>query len=180
MIKIATAECFTHGKIAREIHALSQRYDGELGYNYTIPFDTMSDLILVCGIFAPTVSALKNILKVEPPKPLKLIGEIKVYDGENDKKVAALMAKAVKDISNADIGIGTTAGIGRGGIAISTSSYTAVTTSGFYADLTSSCSSQILKRQKCGIEKALHLFSYILNDDLEELMEDEDIKILEH
>lgn len=31
MIKIATAECFTHGKIGRELHAIAQGYTGNLG-----------------------------------------------------------------------------------------------------------------------------------------------------
>ena len=30
MIKIATAECFTHGKIGLELHALAQDYEGNL------------------------------------------------------------------------------------------------------------------------------------------------------
>ena len=34
MIKIATAECFTHGKIGRELHALAQNYDGNFGCEY--------------------------------------------------------------------------------------------------------------------------------------------------
>ncbi|MGV8144205.1 MAG: FeGP cofactor biosynthesis protein HcgF family protein, partial [Methanothermobacter sp.] len=34
MLKVATAECFTHGLIAREIHALSQGYDGKFGCSY--------------------------------------------------------------------------------------------------------------------------------------------------
>ena len=34
MIKIATAECFTHGKIGRELHALAQSYEGNFGRDY--------------------------------------------------------------------------------------------------------------------------------------------------
>ena len=34
MIKIATAECFTHGKIGRELHALAQNYNGKIGREY--------------------------------------------------------------------------------------------------------------------------------------------------
>jgi len=179
MIKVATAECFTHGHIAREIHAMSQGYEGEFGCNYPLSRNIKTDLTVVCGIFAPTISALQNILKVNPPKPLKLIRGIKVYDEENDKKVAILMANAVKDISDVDIGIGTTAGIGRGGIAISTQEFTAVTDSGYYADLTASCSSQLLKRQKYGVKKAVSIFLDILDDDLGKIEEYGDIDILD-
>ena len=31
MIKIATAECFTQGKIGRELHAIAQNYEGDFG-----------------------------------------------------------------------------------------------------------------------------------------------------
>ena len=178
MIKVATAECFTHGHIAREIHAISQGYDGEFSPNYPLLKNVTQDLTVVCGIFAPTLSALQKVLKVNPPEPLKLIRGIKVYDDENDKKVAVIMAKAVKDLLGADIGIGTTAGIGRGGIAISTDEYTVVTSSGFYADLTTHDSSQLFKRQECGVKKALSIFLDVLNDDLDKIMEYDDVYII--
>ena len=34
MITIATAECFTHGILAREIHALAQDYEDDFASNY--------------------------------------------------------------------------------------------------------------------------------------------------
>ena len=34
MIKIATAECFTHGKIGRELHAIAQWYTCNFGRDY--------------------------------------------------------------------------------------------------------------------------------------------------
>lgn len=187
MLKVATAECFTHGLIAREIHALSQGYEGEFGCdflnNYNYNNNTASapngnfkpNISVVCGIFVPTVSGLKNILKIDAPTPSKIIRGVKVYDENYDKQVAVLMAKAVKDISEADMGIGTTAGIGRGGIAISTEEFTVVTTSGFYADLTSFCSPQLLKRQKKGVQKALNIFMAILNDDVGKIMDHDDV-----
>ncbi|OPY23231.1 MAG: hypothetical protein A4E27_01568 [Methanobacterium sp. PtaU1.Bin242] len=183
MIKVATAECFTHGLIAREIHALSQGYEGEFGCDFlnnnnatpTSNDNYKPNISVICGIFVPTVSGLKNILKIDAPTPSKIIRGVKVYDENYDKQVAALMAKAVKDISEADIGIGTTAGIGRGGIAISTEELTVVTTSGFYADLTSFCSPQLLKRQKKGVKKALNIFLAILNDDMGKIMDHDDV-----
>ena len=202
MIKIATAECFTHGLIAREIHALSQGYEGEFGCKYlysdnnsilrenefktseeTPPCDTTKsdisqyDMSVICGIFVPTVSGLKDILKINAPTPMQTIKGIKVYDENYDKKVATMMANAIKDITEANIGIGTTAGIGRGGIAISTNEFTLITTSGYYADLTSQCSSQLLKRQTKGVEKALDIFMDILNDDLGRIMEKYDVQL---
>ncbi len=160
-IKIATAECFTHGIIAREIHACCQGYQGEFGPN--VLGNLPDDVILLCGMFIPTLSALKTVLKVDPPEPHKLINGIKVYNEEDDQEVAVLMAKAVKNISGADIGIGTTAGIGKGGIAIVIDEYTLKTTSDVCADLCSFDSEQLLLRQKSGVEKTLILLKQILN-----------------
>ncbi len=180
MIKVATAECFTHGHIAREIHGFSQGYDGEFGPDYNLLKGIPYDLSVVCGIFAPTLSALQKVLKVNPPKPMKLIHGIKVYNEENDKKVAVMMAESVKNLSDADIGIGTTAGIGRGGIAISTDKFVVVTNSGFYADLTAHNSLQLLKRQEYGVKKTLSIFVDIACDNMDGIERYEDIGIIKY
>lgn len=164
-IKIATAECFTHGIIAREIHALSQGYKGEFGPK--VLNNLQNDVILLCGMFIPTLSALKSVLKVDPPEPYKIIKGIKVYHDEDDLKVALLMARAVKDISGADIGIGTTAGVGKGGIALVTDEFMVKITSDVYADLCSSPSEQILERQKSGIKKTLNILEFIISNGFE-------------
>jgi len=126
MIKIATAECFTQGKIGRELHALAQSYEGNFGAEYIETpkeygdFD-YNDISVTCSLFIPTIEAVKKVLNVEnPPKPKKLIKGIKVYDEAGDKSMSKIMAKAVKELSGCDIAIGTTAGIGRGGISIIT------------------------------------------------------------
>ncbi len=154
MIRIATAECFTHGKIAREIHAFSQGYP--LSYNWTIkPRDYK--LSLIAGLFIPTISGIKKILKFEPPPPTEIMDDIKVYDEATDKKMANRMAKAVKDITGADIGIGTTAGVGRGGIALVSDNIEVIGSSDVYADLRSSPATKIMKRQESGVKKTLKL-----------------------
>ncbi len=167
-LRIATAECFTHGIIAREIHACSQGYQGNYWSKVLEP-ETLqnigSKVILLCGMFIPTLSALKTVLKVDPPEPYRIIREIKVYQEEDDQEVAMLMAKSVKSISGADIGIGTTAGIGKGGIAIATDEFTLKTTSDVYADLCSGDSEKILQRQKSGVEKTLLLLEQILSPE---------------
>jgi uncharacterized protein (UPF0254 family) len=183
MLKIATAECFTHGLIAREIHAFSQGYEGEFGCcylnndDYESCLESKHDISLISGIFIPTLSGLKNNLHIDAPTPYKVINGVKVYEENYDKQVAVLMANAVRDISKADIGIGTTAGIGRGGIAISTNEFTIITTSGYYANLTAPCSSQLLKRQEEGVKKTLNLFFAVLNDDMGKIMDYDDISL---
>ncbi|MBM4241251.1 MAG: UPF0254 family protein [Euryarchaeota archaeon] len=179
MIKIATAECFTHGIIAREIHASSQGYQGDFGPKLLKKLP--QDVVLLCGMFIPTLSALKSVLNIYPPTPNQLIRGIKVYDEKTDQEVAVLMAKAVKNISGANIGIGTTAGIGRGGIAISTEKFTVKTTSDVQADLCSSNSEQLLKRQKSGVEKTLNILEEILGPDGEETFAyRDDVDVLKH
>ena len=135
MISISTAECFTHGILAREIHCLSQGYKDNFKSDYLDlvkqiekeclddkKSDTvydLNDLSLRYGLFIPTLDAVKSILNIKDPvKPLKLIKGIKVYDDEGDKEMSIMMAEACRKISNTSIGIGTTAGIGYGGIAI--------------------------------------------------------------
>ncbi len=190
MIKIATAECFTHGKIGHEIHILAQGYGNDFGgnnlSNYRIKNDIINNsnddffdnLSLSCSLFIPTLESLENILKVKTPEPYTLIKGIKVFNQENDLIVAELMAKAVKNLSNSDIGIGTTAGIGKGGIAIKTNDLTITTTSDVYADLTSSDSDIILKRQISGIEKTLGILLNLLNDDLDSLNDFDDLLVI--
>ena len=136
MIKIATAECFTQGKIGRELHALAQNYKGEFGSQYIKNLEKYgdfdyNDLSVTCSLFIPTIEAVEKILNVKnPPKPLKLIKGIKVYDEAGDKNMSRIMAEAVRKLSDCDIAIGTTAGIGRGAISIISDEYeiTATTT----------------------------------------------------
>lgn len=180
MIKIATAECFTQGKIGRELHAAAQNYEGDFGCEYLNPKDIDSNNIsVICSLFIPTLEAVEKILNVEnPPKPNQLIKGIKVYDEKGDATVSKIMARAVKDLSNCDLAIGTTAGIGRGGICILTDEYEIMATTDVYADLSENDSKALFERSQAGIKKALEIILLILNDELEkiECMENVEVK----
>ena len=184
MIKIATAECFTHGKIGRELHALAQNYEGDFGRDYIKNPEDYGDfdygeLSITCSLFIPTIEAVVKILNVEnPPKPNKLIKGIKVYDEKGDKIVSKIMAQAVKDLSNCDIAIGTTAGIGHGGISIITDEYEITTTTGIYADLTENNSENLFKRSEDGIRKTLEIVLLLLNNKIDEIENLEKIEII--
>lgn len=177
MIKIATAECFTHGKIGRELHALAQGYEGDFGCRYIENLEQYGDfdyneLSVTCSLFIPTIEAVQKILKIEnPPKPNKLIKGIKVYDEDGDKVMSKIMAKAVKDLSECDIAIGTTAGVGCGGITIITDRYEITTTCEVYADLTENNSKELFQRSEDGIRKALEIILLLLNEKTEQLPE---------
>lgn len=183
MIKVATAECFTHGKIGREIHAICQNYEGNFNLDYLNDYASLdySKISLSCSLFIPTLEALKKVLKVEsPPEPLMLIKGIKVYNEEEDKKVAELMANSVKKLTNCDIAIGTTAGVGKGGIAIVTDNITIIATSDVYADLRDNNTEQIFKRQESAIKKTIKLFLLLLNEDFESIKSIKNVEIYEN
>lgn len=184
MIKIATAECFTHGKIGNELHALGQSYEGKFGCEYIKNPEkygefNYNELSVTCSLFIPTIDAVKTILRVpNPPEPKELIKGIKVYDETGDKKVSKIMAKAVKNITNCDIAIGTTAGIGHGGISIVTDKLEITTTTNINADLRENNSLDLLKRQENGIKKAIEIILLLLNNDFEKLESIENIEII--
>ena len=189
MITIATAECFTHGILAREIHALAQDYEDNFGSKYSylvneIQKDCLKDAILedkcsifdltdlsvTCGLFIPTLDAVKSILQIENPvEPLELIKGIKVYDDSGDIEMSILMAEAAKKIANASIGVGTTAGIGYGGIAIVDDDVIISTSSDVSANLIDADSNNLYMRQKSGIEKTLRILIYYLNGNLDRI-----------
>ncbi len=189
MITIATAECFTHGILAREIHALAQDYEDNFGSKYSylvneIQKDCLKDAILedkcsifdltdlsvTCGLFIPTLDAVKSILQIENPvEPLELVKGIKVYDDSGDIEMSILMAEAAKKIANASIGIGTTAGIGYGGIAIVDDDVIISTSSDVSANLIDADSNNLYMRQKSGIEKTLKILIYYLNGNLDRI-----------
>ena len=184
MIKIATAECFTHGKIGRELHALAQNYEGNFGCEYIKnPKDygnfDYNELSVTCSLFIPTIEAVVKILNVEnPPEPEKLIKGIKVYDEKGDRIVSGIMAQAVKDLSGCDIAIGTTAGVGRGGISIITDEYEIMATSDVYADLNELNSSDLFNRSESGIRKTLEIMLLLLNKKFDEIESLDNVKII--
>ena len=184
MIKIATAECFTHGKIGRELHGLAQNYEGSFGRDYIDnpkdygDFD-YDELSVTCSLFIPTIEAVEKILNVEnPPKPNELIKGIKVYDEEGDKKVSEIMAQAVKALSDCDIAIGTTAGVGRGGICIISDEYEIIATTDVYADLRDNDSEVLYQRSQSGIKKALKIVLLLLNGRISDIKSLENVKII--
>ncbi|MCR5026131.1 MAG: FeGP cofactor biosynthesis protein HcgF family protein [Methanobrevibacter sp.] len=184
MIKIATAECFTQGKIGRELHSIAQNYEGNFGNEYVKNPKKFGDfnyaeISVTCSLFIPTIEGVKKILNVKnPPKPKNLIKNIKVYDEEGDKKISKIMAQAVKKLSDCDIAIGTSAGIGHGAITIIADDYEIITTTDVYANLNENNSEDLFKRSQNGIQKALMITLLLLNEDLEKIESLEKIEIL--
>lgn len=184
MIKIATAECFTQGKIGRELHALAQNYKGYFGREYIKDpkeygdFD-YGELSVTCSLFIPTIEAVEKILNVKnPPEPDNLIKGIKVYGETGDKKVSKIMAEAVKNLSDCDIAIGTTAGVGHGAIAIINNEYEIITTTDIHADLNELNSRHLYKRSEAGIKKALEITLLLLNNNFDKINSLENVEII--
>ena len=198
MITIATAECFTHGILAREIHALAQDYEDRFASHYweligNVQKDCLKDAILddkcsifdlrelsvTCGLFIPTLDAVRSILQIENPvEPLELIKGIKVYDDAGDIEMSIQMAEAVKKIAGTSIGIGTTAGIGYGGIAIVDDDVIISTSSDVSADLIKAESNDLHRRQKSGIEKTLKILIYYLNENFDRINDLDNVNII--
>ena len=138
----------------------------------------MTDLSVTCGLFIPTLDAVKSILQIENPvEPLELVKGIKVYDDEGDVEMSILMAEAAKKIANASIGIGTTAGIGYGGIAIVDDDVVISTSSDVSANLIDADSNNLYMRQKSGIEKTLKILIYYLNENFDKIKSLENVNI---
>lgn len=185
MIRIATAECFTHGEIGRELHTLAQGYEGNFGCRYIKNPERYGDfdynkLSVTCSLFIPTIEAVKKILNVtHPPEPDNLIKGIKVYDEEGDKKVSKIMAKAVMEMSDCDIAIGTTAGVGHGAIAIITKDHEITAITDVHADLNELDSEELFERSQSGIKKTLEIMLLLLNDDFDKIESLENVEIIE-
>ena len=75
------------------------------------------------------------------------------------------MAESVKKLTGADIGIGTTAGIGEGGIAVHGNETVVIGTSDVYADLTNIDNDLIFKRESFGIDNALGMLELVISKD---------------
>ena len=88
------------------------------------------------------------------------------------------MAKAVRDLSDCDIAIGTTAGVGRGAITIITKEYEITTTTNVYADLNELKSDDLYNRSYSGIIKTLEIVLLLLNDNIDKIKTLENIDII--
>lgn len=184
MIRIATAECFTHGEIGRELHALAQGYEGNFGCKYIENPEKYGDfdyneLSVTCSLFIPTIEAVKKILNVSnPPQPNTLIKGIKVYDEKGDREVSKIMAEAVMKMSDCDIAIGTTAGVGHGAMTIVTNDYEITSITDVYADLNELNSEDLYKRSHSGIRKTLEIMLLFLNNDFDKIKSMKNVEII--
>ena len=80
-----------------------------------------------------------------------------------------MMAEACRKISNTSIGIGTTAGIGYGGIAIVDKDFIISTSSDVKANLMEDNYNNLYLRQISGIEKTLKILIYYLNNNFDKI-----------
>ena len=155
MLSIATAECFTHGKIGTIIHKIASGYDEVKEHPYYNYIN--GNVYVMASMFIPLRYSAEKLLNINLPDPDYKYKYAKAYSEKNDLKVAYLMAKGIKDVLNCDMAIGTTAGVGRGGICILTDRNKYLFTTDVYGDLINR--KNIIERQKNGVEK--HLISLL-------------------
>jgi uncharacterized protein (UPF0254 family) len=169
-ISVATAECFTHAKIGITIHKAASGYKD---FEFKEIFDeeelrAMSNVRVLASMFIPSAYAAEKLLNIKLPEPDYAYAYAKAYTEKNDLKVAYLMAKGLKDILNCNIAIGTTAGIGRGGICILTDKNKYLFTTDVYGDLINH--KNIIERQENGIKKGLKKFVEVLKNEYEKFL----------
>ncbi|WP_423793170.1 UPF0254 family protein [Methanocaldococcus indicus] len=165
MISLATAECFTHGKIGITIHKAASGYeDFEYKYLFTNEdLERVRKVRVLCSMFVPSLYAIKTLLNINLPEPDYQYRYAKAYSEKNDLIVAERVANALKNKLNVDIAVGTTAGVGRGAICIVTNKNKYLFTTDIYANLITF--ENIKERQKNGIEKGIKKILEILKEE---------------
>ena len=107
VITFASAECFTHSLIGAEVHRLSAPYvPGRLPVS------------VVASLFLPGVFAVRELLGVSLPSPICEVNGVKVYDEEGNVNVVRALSRVLKEKLKVDIALSSSAGIGRGVIAV--------------------------------------------------------------
>ena len=158
MISVATAECFTHGRIGVILHKMAMGYEDVKGHSYYSIFN--KNIYVIASMFLPQRGAIKNILDIELPPPDYSYRYAKVYNEKNDLKVAYLMARGLKDKLKCNITIGTTAGVGRGGICILTDRNRYLFTTDVYGNVLTG--ENLIERSEDGVCKTLNKLVEVL------------------
>ena len=163
MITLATAECFTLGKIGTTIHKIASGYEECKNHKYYNIIN--GNVKIISSSFIPSIEGAEKLLNLKHPLP-KCDYEYnysKAYTEKNDLKVAYMLAKGLKNTLNCNIAIATTAGVGRGGICIISDKNEYLFTTDIEGDLISK--KNIIQRQKNGIDKTINKFVEILKKE---------------
>lgn len=161
MISVATAECFTHGKIGIKIHKMACGYkEFENDDNYKL---INGNVYIKASMFLPSKTSIESLLNISLPKPDYEFKFSKAYNEKNDLIVSETVSKALKNKLNCNIAISTTAGIGKGAVCILTDQNKHIFTSDIFGDLIKG--ENILKRQENAIDKTFKIFTQILKDE---------------
>jgi len=161
MISVATAECFTHGKIGIKIHKMACGYkEFENDPDYCI---INGNVFVMASMFLPSKKGIESLLEVKLPEPDYVFKYSKAYTQENDILVAKMVANSLKNKLNCNIAISSTAGVGKGAICILTDKNEYNFTSDVCGDLING--ENILKRQTNGVNKAFDTFVEILKKE---------------
>ena len=161
MLSIATIECFTHGKIGVILHKIAMGYRDVKELPYYPIFN--KNIYVMASMFLPQRDVVESILGIELPPPDYTYRYAKVYSEKKDLEVAYLMAKGLKDKLECNIAVGTTAGIGRGGICILTDNRRFLFTTDVYGNVLTG--ENLVERSEDGISKTLNKLAEILSNE---------------
>nr|WP_209731824.1 UPF0254 family protein [Methanococcus voltae] len=164
MITIATAECFTLGRIGVNIHKIASNYPEMDCFLQENPeYNTLHNSKVLTAMFIPSKECAETFLNISLPKSDYEYNYSKAYTQSNDELVAELMAKGLKKITKCNIAIGTTAGIGKGAICIVTDHKIHKFTSDIEANLLNK--QNVSERQKNAIKKTIKKILKILKEE---------------
>ncbi|HIQ38708.1 MAG TPA: UPF0254 family protein [Methanothermococcus okinawensis] len=161
MLSVATAECFTHGRIGVILHKMAMGYEDVKGHPYYPIFN--KNIYVIASMFLPQRDVIESILDIKLPPSDYTYRYAKVYNEKKDIEVAYLMAKGLKDKLRCNIAIGTTAGIGRGGICILTDNRRYLFTTDVYGNILTG--KNLVERSENGISKTLNKLVEILSNE---------------
>ena len=161
MLSVATAECFSHGKIGIILHKMAMGYEDVKEHPYYSIFN--KNIYVIASMFLPQKDVIESILGIKLPPTDYTYRYAKVYTEKKDLEVAYLMAKGLKDKLKCNIAIGTTAGIGRGGICILTDYRKYLFTTDVYGNILTG--ENLVERSENGVSKTLNKLVEILRNE---------------
>ena len=153
MITFASAECFTHCEVARQLHLLSAPYSIQ-----------RLKLRVAASCFLPSVESVAKLLSVKLPSPKYLFEGIKVYDEDGDREVVLRVSRAVLEKLGVDMALSSSAGIGGGYVAIRFRGKVFLFKSGVSLNLLKASENDVLIRQASAVTRAVSVVKNLMDE----------------
>ncbi len=154
ILTFASAECFTHCEIGMKTHLLSAPYRKN-----RLPISVKTVL------FLPSRESVKTFLEVSLPKPDYEVEGIKIYKETENEEVVSLLVKELKKKTGADICISSSAGTGKGIVAILFKNKIHILKTVMeIKDFKKTTTQEVKKRKEEAVEKTLNFIEKLLEE----------------